>query len=247
MFAFIKKIIHYDYLYRNKLKKNLSKYDFSLIAFLKIIHFNTDTLNFFDKSISDYIIDESIDPFLIFRKQSITRNHDRIAIQLLIKIMQTNQVIFDKNYRYHLTNAFKTVGIYYSNQKYKQICMQYIKDDWRDCFYFYNNIKPDFVIRLYKYYNTYNQNYYNNQNYNNQNYYNAFNNCFNKSKNQKNTISLLKSHFDKLGIEMTKDISIIKSQYRKLCLIHHPDKGGDKNMFISITESYNYILQHIND
>lgn len=239
MFEFIKKIIHYDYLYRNKLKKNLSKYDFSLIEFLKLINVNIDHLNFFDKSVKltvNAYITGSIDPFLIFRKKSITRNHDRIAIQFLIKIMQTNQCIIDHKYKWNLTRIFKLVAVYYSNREYEQICDQYIKNDWRDCFCFYNIMEPDFIIRFYKYYNTYNQNYYN-----------AFNNNFNKYKDQKNTNSLLKAHFDKLGIEITKNTSIIKSQYRKLCLIHHPDKGGDKNMFISIIESYNYIMQHIND
>ena len=239
MFAFIKKIIHYDYLYCNRLKKNLSKYDFSLIEFLKLIGVNIDHLNFFDKSVTltvNRYINGSIDPFLIFRKKSITRNHDRIAIQFLIKKMQTNQCIIDHKYKWNLTRIFKLIAVYYSNREYEQICEQYIKDDWRDCFHFYNIMEPDFVIRFYKYYNTYNQNYYN-----------TFNDNFNKFKNQKNATSLLKAHFDKLGIEVTKNISIIKSQYRKLCLIHHPDKGGDKNMFISITESYNYILQHIND
>lgn len=238
MFEFIKKIIHYDYLYRNRLKKSLSKYDWSLIEFLKLIGVNIDHLNFFDKSVKltvNAYITGSIDPFLIFRKKSITRNHDRIAIQFLIKIMQTNQCIIDHKYKWNLTRIFKLVAVYYSNREYEQICDQYIKDNWRDCFCFYNIMEPDFEIRFYKYYNTYNQNYYN-----------AFNNWYNEYKNQKNTISLLKFHFDKLGIEITKDISIIKTQYRKLCLIHHPDKGGDKDLFISITNSYNYILQHIN-
>ena len=102
MFEFIKKIIHYGYLYRNKLKKNLSKYDFSLIEFLKLINVNIDHLNFFDKSVKltvNAYITGSIDPFLIFRKKSITRNHDRIAIQLLIKSMQTKECVDNIKFR----------------------------------------------------------------------------------------------------------------------------------------------------
>lgn len=234
MFAFIKKIIHYDYLYRNKLKKNLSKYDLSLIAFLKRIHFNTDTLNFFDKSINDYIINESIDPFLIFRKKSITRNHDRIAIQLLIKSMQTKECVDNIKFRKTLNYFFRRINDFYSNIEYQLICLMYIKSAWINCFTFYRVLDPDFNI----WYSPYMQ--WNNWN-------NNYNNYFHPYTKFENSKDLLKFHFDKLGIEMTKDISIIKSQYRKLCLIHHPDKGGDKNMFISITESYNYILQHIND
>lgn len=234
MFVFIKKIIHYDYLYRNKLKKNLSKYDLSLIKFLKLISVNIDHLKFFDKSINDHIINESIDPFLIFRKQSITRNHDRIAIQLLIKSMQTKECVNNILFRKALVYLFQRINDFYSNKKYKQICLMYIKSTWIKCFTFYRTFDPDFTIHFSPYRN---RNDFNNN-------FNYFNNLHIKFENSGN---LLKFHFDKLGIEITKNISIIKTQYRKLCLIHHPDKGGDKDLFISITDSYNYILQHIND
>lgn len=108
-------------------------------------------------------------------------------------------------------------------------------------FYFYRVFDPDFNICFSPYTKYNNWNNWNNC-YNN--YYNNYYHFYTKFENSR---YLLKSHFDKLGIEMTKDISIIKSQYRKLCLVHHPDKGGDKDLFISITDSYNYILQHIND
>lgn len=244
MFKFIKNIIHYDYLYRNRLKKNLSKYDFSLIEFLKLININIDHLNFFDKSFKlsvNKYISGTIDPFLIFRKKSITRNHDRIAIQLLIKSMQTKECVDNIEFRKTLVYLFQRINDFYSNEEYEQICLMYIKSTWMDCFTFYRVFDPDFNICFSPYTK------YNNWNSWNNCYNNYYNNYYHFHTKFENSRDLLKSHFDKLGIEMTKDISIIKSQYRKLCFIHHPDKGGDMNMFISITESYNYILQHIND
>ena len=55
----------------------------------------------------------------------------------------------------------------------------------------------------------------------------------------------IKIHFSVLKIPYTKDIKIIKQQYRKLCFKYHPDCGGDKEQFIKIQESYEYIINHI--
>ena len=37
--------------------------------------------------------------------------------------------------------------------------------------------------------------------------------------------------YEVLGVEKDADQKTIKKAYRKLCLKHHPDKGGDEHMF----------------
>ncbi len=37
----------------------------------------------------------------------------------------------------------------------------------------------------------------------------------------------------------------LKRQYRKLCMVHHPDKGGDKEIFHQINLEYRKILEGI--
>tara|TARA_R110000803_G_scaffold196539_1_gene259837 strand:+ start:1874 stop:2074 length:201 start_codon:yes stop_codon:yes gene_type:complete len=34
----------------------------------------------------------------------------------------------------------------------------------------------------------------------------------------------------------------IKKAYHKMCLVHHPDKGGDQQKFIEINEAYQELL-----
>lgn len=48
-------------------------------------------------------------------------------------------------------------------------------------------------------------------------------------------------HLLVLEIKGVKTWQEIKQQYRKLCLIHHPDKGGDKLHFQRIQEAYEAI------
>jgi len=47
-----------------------------------------------------------------------------------------------------------------------------------------------------------------------------------------------KTHYEILGVLKTSTQEEIKKAYRKLALVHHPDKGGDENMFKKICESY---------
>lgn len=42
-----------------------------------------------------------------------------------------------------------------------------------------------------------------------------------------------------LGLVPPKTKKEIKKRYRQLCLKHHPDKGGNSQDFIKITDSYN--------
>jgi hypothetical protein len=47
--------------------------------------------------------------------------------------------------------------------------------------------------------------------------------------------------FDILGVDENTDPKDIKKAYYKLCLIHHPDKGGDQKDFIKIQTAWEYI------
>ena len=46
-----------------------------------------------------------------------------------------------------------------------------------------------------------------------------------------------------LGIEQNATHQEIKSAFRAMCNIHHPDKGGDAHKFIEITDAYDKIKQ----
>jgi len=42
----------------------------------------------------------------------------------------------------------------------------------------------------------------------------------------------------RLGVTVLADKKEIKKAYHKLCLIHHPDRGGNKEEFLKIKEAY---------
>ena len=50
------------------------------------------------------------------------------------------------------------------------------------------------------------------------------------------------SSYEILQIEPPVSESDIKKAYRKLCLVHHPDKGGCNDEFIKINNAYNDLL-----
>ena len=54
-----------------------------------------------------------------------------------------------------------------------------------------------------------------------------------------------KSHYEVLGVLKTSTQDEIKKSYRKLALLHHPDKGGDEDMFKKICESYEILSDPI--
>ena len=50
------------------------------------------------------------------------------------------------------------------------------------------------------------------------------------------------NNYEKLGLKPGATADEIKTAYRKLAMVHHPDKGGDANKFREITEAYNDLL-----
>lgn len=48
--------------------------------------------------------------------------------------------------------------------------------------------------------------------------------------------------FQLLGLETEATMDDVKGAYRKLSMIHHPDKGGNRDKFIEITEAKNKCL-----
>lgn len=51
--------------------------------------------------------------------------------------------------------------------------------------------------------------------------------------------------FQILELKSDAKIEDVKKQYRKLSLIHHPDKNGNQNKFIEITEAKNKCLSYL--
>jgi molecular chaperone DnaJ len=49
------------------------------------------------------------------------------------------------------------------------------------------------------------------------------------------------SYYNILGVDKKASSTDIKSAYRKLCKIHHPDKGGDETKFKEISEAYDIL------
>lgn len=52
------------------------------------------------------------------------------------------------------------------------------------------------------------------------------------------TIDYSQDYYSTLNISINSTQAIIKSQYRKMANVHHPDKGGDPEIFRKINEAY---------
>lgn len=50
-----------------------------------------------------------------------------------------------------------------------------------------------------------------------------------------------RSHYEVLGVSIDADFAEIKSAYRKLARIHHPDLGGDATTFAQINKAYDVL------
>ena len=64
---------------------------------------------------------------------------------------------------------------------------------------------------------------------------------FNPSVEKTNTLKKSSSH-EILQIEPPVSQEDIKKAYHKLCLVHHPDKGGCSDQFIKINNAYQDLL-----
>ncbi len=53
------------------------------------------------------------------------------------------------------------------------------------------------------------------------------------------------SSFQVLGLETTASLEDVKNAYRKLSIQHHPDKGGNSDKFIEITEAKNKLIAYL--
>ena len=51
--------------------------------------------------------------------------------------------------------------------------------------------------------------------------------------------------YDILGIDRESTKEKIEKAYRRLALLHHPDKNGDSEKFDSIRKSYEYAIKNI--
>ena len=54
------------------------------------------------------------------------------------------------------------------------------------------------------------------------------------------------NHHRILGLDKTASQDEVKQAYKKLALLHHPDRGGDPKDFAKITEAYNAIQKNDN-
>ena len=112
-----------------------------------------------------------------------------------------------------------------------RILSKFIKPEWSNSFCFYYK-SAEFYVTFYQGYfkYKYRQERYQRRNYNNQQFQNQ---------------TSIDRYYKILGISITKDKSIIKTAYRKLCFQYHPDKGGSKEKFIEINQAYEYLITHV--
>ena len=52
---------------------------------------------------------------------------------------------------------------------------------------------------------------------------------------------MTKNYYEALGVDKAADAGTIKKAYRNLSMEHHPDKGGDEEIFKEINEAYSVL------
>jgi DnaJ-class molecular chaperone len=52
---------------------------------------------------------------------------------------------------------------------------------------------------------------------------------------------VIESPFEILGIPRDASQDVIKTAWRKLCIIHHPDKGGNREKFQQVMAAYSIL------
>lgn len=230
---FFKRLFYKNMLTSNSNKVDLDELDEALLVFLVYIY--CTGYGFFDKSVWEnyhckYIsgIDHAIQ--IVF-KSSRRSNHHRIATQLLVKKITNKEIPYLEKEKWE--SLFKKITRYYTVKYIYKLMSEWINPDYYFIFLYYTQ---DILIAV----KHINFDYWNNQ-WNS--YWNSYNNQTYKQDVDPN--KEIKTHFSILKIPYTKDIKIIKQQYRKLCFKYHPDCGGDKEQFIKIQESYEYIINHI--
>lgn len=235
---FFKQLFYKNMLTSNSNKTDLDELDEALLVFL--VYIDCTGYGFFDKSVWEnyhckYIngIDHAIQ--IVF-KSSRRSNHHRIATQLFVKKLIKKKIPYSKHFEYE--RFFKKVTKYYTVEYIHELMSEWIDPDKYFVFYYFIqeiSIRANHIDFSWDY-----------KKYENSNYWNNNNNKWNQTNKQNvDPNREIKIHFSVLKIPYTKDIKIIKQQYRKLCFKYHPDCGGDKEQFIKIQESYEYIINHI--
>ena len=226
---FFKQLFYKNMLTSNSNKVDLDELDEALLVFL--VYIDCTGYEFFDKSVWEnyhckYIsgIDHAIK--IVF-KSSRRSNHHRIATQLLVKKITNKQVPYSEKIKWEL--LFDKIICYYTVKYIYKLMSEWI--DPGDYFIFLYSTQEILIsVRHIDFDYWYKQR-------------NSYNNQTNKQYVDPN--KEIKMHFSVLKIPYTTDTKIIKQQYRKLCFKYHPDCGGDKEQFIKIQKSYEYIIDHI--
>ena len=235
---FFKQLFYKNMLTSNSNKVDLDELDEALLVFL--VYIDCTGYGFFNKSIwknyhCKYIsgIDHAIQ--IVFRP-SKRSNHHRIAMQLLVKKLTNKKIpILDKR---KWESVFENITHYYTVEYIYELMSEWIHPEIY--FIFLYSIQEILISSTHFDYDS----SFNNQAKNQwNNYWNSYNNHANKQHVDPN--KEIKMHFSVLKIPYTTEIKVIKQQYRKLCFKYHPDCGGNKEQFIKIQKSYEYIIDHI--
>ena len=227
---FFKQLFYKNMLTSNSNKTNLDELDEALLVFL--IYIDCTGYGFFDKSVWENYhckyINNLYHAIQIVFKSSRRSNHHRIAMQLLVKKITNKEVPYSEKEKWE--SLFKKITYYYTVEYIYKLMSEWINPD--DYFIFLYYTQEILIAARHI-----------NFDWNWKNYWNSYNNQTNKQYVDPN--KEIKTHFSVLKIPYTTDIKVIKQQYRKLCFKYHPDCGGDKEQFIKIQKSYEYIIDHI--
>lgn len=234
---FFKQLFYKNMLTSNSNKTDLDKLDEALLVFL--VYIDCTGYGFFDKSVWENYhckyINNLYHAIQIVFKSSRRSNHHRIAMQLLVKKLTNKEIPYLDKEKWE--SLFKKITYYYTVEYIYKLMSEWVNPDYYFVFLYYTQ---EILIAVRHIDFDY---WYKQQNNQWNSYWNSYNNQTNKQYVDPN--KEIKTHFSVLKIPYTTDIKIIKQQYRKLCFKYHPDCGGDKEQFIKIQKSYEYIIAHI--